>query len=70
MLDLWWFLLLVMPPVGLEEHLVNLGTSNCFCLRPNCFYHGPYAKIFYGSQDSLGTACDEVDGLIVKGLVR
>ena len=63
------FVLLVVSPVRLEQHGINLLEINGFCAVTHSFYHRPDTEVLDGSESTFRTSDDEVDGFLREGAV-
>ena len=63
------FVAVVMPPVGLHEHGVDLFEVNGLGLVANGFDQGADAEVLDGAQGAFGAAQYELDGFFGEGAV-
>ena len=61
------FVAVVVPPVGLHEHGVDLFEVNGLGLIANGFDERSDAEVFDGAQGAFGGAQDELDGILGEG---
>jgi hypothetical protein len=61
------FVAVVVPPVGLHEHGVDLFEVNGLGLVANGFDERSDAEVFDGAQGAFGSAQDELDGILGEG---
>ncbi len=66
---LWRFAVLIMAPVGLEQHRIDLLEIDGFGAIADGFDQCSDTEVAHGAQGSLGAACDEVESLLGEGAV-
>ena len=64
------FVLLVVPPVGLEQDCVDLLETDGFGAVSHGFDHGADTEVFDGSEGAFRASDDELEGFICEGAVR